>query len=57
MKKYLKKVLIILAVIVSIIGILYVARINNYIHLTQFGATTSRQMMAYGIRTKNDKIV
>lgn len=61
MKKNIKKAVIIfaaiLAVIVAIAGILYVARINNYIHLTQFGATTSRQMMAYGIRTKNDKIV
>ena len=57
MKKILKKVLILLAVIVAITVMLYIARINNYIHLTQFGATTSRQMMAYGIRTKNDKIV
>jgi len=61
MKKNTKKAVIIVAAILAVIlvitGILYVARINNYIHLTQFGATTSRQMMAYGIKTKNNEIV
>ena len=57
MKKNIKKILILLSTIVLIIGILYVIRINNYIYITQFGATTSRQMMAYGIKTRNNKIV
>ena len=57
MKKNIKKILILLSTIVLIIGMLYVIRINNYIYITQFGATTSRQMMAYGIKTKNNKIV
>lgn len=57
MKKNIKKVLSLLTTIVVIICVLYVIRINNYIDLTQFGATTSRQMMAYGIKTKNNQIV
>lgn len=57
MKKNVKKALILSSIIVLILGILYVIRINNYIYLTQFGATTSRQMMAYGIKTLNEKIV
>jgi mRNA degradation ribonuclease J1/J2 len=58
MKKVNKKIFIgIIVLIVLIIGILYVNRINNYIYLTQFGATTSRQMMGYAIKTKNNKIV
>lgn len=40
-----------------ICGVFYIRRINNYIYLTQFVPTTSRQMMGYGIKTKNGKII
>lgn len=57
MKKIVKKILIIVSVIVLILGSAYIIRRNNYIYLTQFGATTSRQMMGYAIKTKNNEIV
>lgn len=58
MKKTNKKVFIsIILLIVIIVWTAYIARINNYIYLTQFGATTSRQMMGYAIKTINGKII
>ena len=57
MKKVVKKILIIISLIVLILGSAYIIRRNNYIYLTQFGATTSRQMMGYAIKTKNSEIV
>lgn len=61
MNKKTKKVISIVSVIslisVLTIGLLYVARRNNYIYLTQFGAASSRQMMGYGIKTRNGEIV
>lgn len=53
-----KKMVIIFAIVVTIIFMLkYVYRINNYIYLTQFGNTTSSQMMGYAIETRNGKII
>lgn len=57
MKKVLKRSACVLLVIIVIVGALYVMRINNYIYLTQFGDTTSRQMMGYAIKTKNNEII
>lgn len=49
--------IIILIVILLITGLFYINRRNNYIILTQFAPTTSRQMMGYGIKTINGKII
>lgn len=55
--KIIKSITIILIVILLITGLFYIKRRNNYIILTQFAPTTSRQMMGYGIKTINGKII
>lgn len=60
MNKKNKSIKIIMVIIVAIMIVLcgfYVKRINKYIYLTQFGPTTSRQMMGYAIKTINNKII
>lgn len=49
--------LITIILILLIAGLLYAKRINNYIILTQFAPSTSRQMMGYAIKTINKKII
>ena len=57
-KNKILKVIVIILCIILVIGIFsYVKRRNNYIYLTQFSPTTGRQMMGYGIKTINGKIV
>lgn len=55
--KIIKLITIILIVILLITGLFYAKRINNYIILTQFAPSTSRQMMGYAIKTRNGKII
>lgn len=57
MKKSKKYLIIILIIITIIFSLLYIKRVNNYIYITQFAPTTSRQMMGYGIKTVNGKII
>lgn len=52
-----RKIAIPIIIIVVALYIIHLAKINNYIYITQFGPTTSRQMMGYGIKTKNEIIV
>ena len=57
-KNKILKVIVIILCIILVIGIFsYVKRRSNYIYLTQFSPTTGRQMMGYGIKTINGKIV
>lgn len=56
-KKINKYVVIILILLILTFGIYYINRINNYIILTQFPNTSSRQMMGYAIKTKGGKII
>lgn len=57
LKKSILFILIIL-IIFSLVGIvLYIVRRFNYINLTQFSSTTSRQMMGYAIKTVNNKMI
>ena len=57
-KNKIVKIIAILVLIILVIGTgLYIKRRNNYIYITQFSPTTSRQMMGYAIKTLNGKIV
>ena len=56
MKNKRKNILRVLFFILIIIAIIAFCNQTSHITLTQFGATTSRQMMAYGIKTLNEKI-
>ena len=57
-KNKILKVIVIILCIILVIGIFsYVKRRSNYIYLTQFSPTTGRQMMGYGIKTINGKII
>ena len=57
-KNKIVKIVAILVLIILVIGTgLYIKRRNNYIYITQFSPTTSRQMMGYAIKTLNGKIV
>jgi len=57
-KNKIVKIISILVLIILVIGTgLYIKRRNNYIYITQFSPTTSRQMMGYAIKTLNGKIV
>ena len=57
-KNKIVKIVAILVLIIFVIGTgLYIKRRNNYIYITQFSPTTSRQMMGYAIKTLNGKIV
>lgn len=56
-KKIIKSIAIIFIIIIFIYMAIYLYRINNYIEITQFAPNTSRQMMGYGILTKNNKII
>lgn len=51
----LKNLIIIIVVLILICSFLYIYGRSNYIEITQFSPTTSRQMMGYGILTKNNK--
>lgn len=55
--KILRIITTLILIVVIISTLLYIKRINNYIYITQFSPTTSRQMMGYAIKTKNGKIV
>ena len=55
--KIVKIVAILVLIIFVICTGLYIKRRNNYIYITQFSPTTSRQMMGYAIKTLNGKIV
>lgn len=60
MKKKFKIIKVFISIILLmslILGILYLRRRNNYIYLTQFSPSSSRQMMGYGIKTINGKII
>ena len=47
-KNKIVKIIAILVLIILVIGTgLYIKRRNNYIYITQFSPTTSRQMMGY----------
>lgn len=55
--KILRIITTLILIVVIISTLLYIKRRNNYIYITQFSPTTSRQMMGYAIKTKNGKIV
>lgn len=55
--KIIRGLVIVFLVVLLICGGLYLKRINNYIYLTQFSPSLSRQMMGYGIKTINGKII
>ena len=55
--KIIKIALIIFLIILLLFSILYFKRRNNYIYLTQFSPSSSTQMMGYGIKTINGKII
>lgn len=56
-REYRLKIISVICIIFMVCVIAYIRRINNYIYLTQFAPTTSRQMMGYGIKTYHNKIV
>lgn len=56
-EKINKYIVIILILLILTFGIYYINRRNNYIILTQFPNTSSRQMMGYAIKTKDGKII
>lgn len=56
-KKTVKISLIIIFILATIFTFYYVIRINNYMDITQFEPSTSRQMMGYAIKTINNKII
>lgn len=55
--KISKYIIVILILIVFIFCIYYINRRKNYIILTQFPNSSSRQMMGYAIKTKSGKII
>lgn len=55
--KIIKIALIIFLIILLLFSILYFKRRNNYIYLTQFSPSSSTQMMGYGIKTINGKMI
>lgn len=55
--KIIKILIIVFLTVMLIFGVYYIKRINNYIYLTQFTPSSTRQMMGYGIKTINGKII
>lgn len=55
--KIVKVTTVLILIILLIFSLFYIRRRNNYIYITQFSPTTSRQMMGYAIKTINGKII
>ncbi len=55
--KIIKILIIVFLTVMLIFGVYYIKRINNYIYLTQFTPSSTRQMMGYGIKSINGKII